>query len=274
LQLQRLVLDHSLLSDEGISTLASGLSCCSSLKVLSLRYCNIGAAGAQQLAEALVPACKHHGMEGGPVAAATGVAASRMSLSCVNPQLAPMAAATPAQAAGITNNATNMPMASSGTTPSSSTASGTSSKQPTLQQLHLDGNPLGAAGLHAVSKAVRWMTGIKVLTLADIHLDCSMHADQLEVQVLAHSLLTGPHEINTLDFTDNHISKWGQRARLTCRPICCGSYVWQACVNCRAGGTMAAIVLHSVAGQMLVWAMRTVRMSDMMLSCSCSLCVQ
>lgn len=203
LQLQRLVLDHSVLSDEGISTLASGLSCFSSLNVLSLRYCNIGPAGALQLAEALVPACKHHGMEGvgGSVAAASGASASRMSLSCVNPQLAPVAPATPAQAAGAASSTTN-------TTLSSSTAS--SSKQPILQQLHLDGNPLGAAGLHAVSKAVRWMTGIKELTLAGIHLDCSMPADQLEVQVLAHSLLTGPNEINMLDFKDNHISEWRQ----------------------------------------------------------------
>jgi Ran GTPase-activating protein (RanGAP) involved in mRNA processing and transport len=80
-------------------------------------------------------------------------------------------------------------------------------RQPLLLSLHLDGNPLGAAGLHAVNKAVRVMSSIKVLTLADIGLDCSLPPVQLEVQVLAHSLLAGPNELNTLDFTDNHISK-------------------------------------------------------------------
>lgn len=81
-----------------------------------------------------------------------------------------------------------------------------------MLELHLSGNPLGAAGLHAVNKAVRLMPAIKVLALADICLDCSTQAAQLEVQVLAHALLAGPNELSTLDFENNHIGEYDQFA--------------------------------------------------------------
>lgn len=207
LQLQKLVLDHTTLADEGISILAAGLGSCSSLKVLSLRYCSIGPAGAQQLAEALVPACKKQsGSSGTATAGAAGPTGSRMSMRAVNPQLA-LAAPAAADPAGSSPAAGK----SSSTLPASGSANADSSvqtsRQPLLLSLHLDGNPLGAAGLHAVNRAVRLMSSIKVLTLADIDLDCSLQPVQLEVQVLAHSLLAGPNELNTLDFTDNHISE-------------------------------------------------------------------
>lgn len=204
LQLQRLVLDHTRLGDQGISTLTTGLANCSSLKVLSLRYCGIGPAGAQRLAEALVPACKKQLGTSTPAAtAAAGPAGSRMSMGSINPQLA---TALDTGAVG----STTVGRSSSAATASISTTAGsspTASREPLLLEVHMSGNPLGAAGLHAVNKAVRLMSSWKVLTLADISLDCSSPAAQLEVQVLAHSLLAGPNELSTLDFTNNHISK-------------------------------------------------------------------
>lgn len=204
LQLQRLVLDHTSLGDQGSTMLALGLGACSTLKLLSMRYCGIGPAGAQALAEALVPACKQrigsssNSNSPAAAAAAAGSAASRISLSCLNPQLT-------AAAADATGGSPAAVRSSNAATPSSSSTS--SSGGPQLVELRLDGNRLGAAGLHAVSKAVRLMASLKVLTLADVGVDCQTPQAALEVQVLAHSLLAGSNELSTLDFTDNHISK-------------------------------------------------------------------
>jgi hypothetical protein len=203
LELQRLVLDHTNLGDQGVAILAVGLGACSTLKVLSLRYCGIGPVGAQVLAEALVPACKQRIASSSSSAppAAAGSAGSRTSMSCLNPQLALVAEAT-----GGTPAASNL-KSSSTASPSGSSSASSGSRDPQLTELRLDGNPLGASGLHSVSKAVRLMPSVKVLTLAGVSVDCQTPQAALEVQVLAHSLLAGPSELCTLDFTDNHISK-------------------------------------------------------------------
>jgi hypothetical protein len=207
LQLQKLVLDHTTLGDEGMLILAAGLGSCSSLKVLSLRYCSIGPAGAQQLAEALVPTCKkQQGSSGTATSGAAGPTGSRMSMGAVNPQLA-LPTPAPAETAGSSPSTGRSSSAVATTGSANAGSCAQAGRQPLLLSLHLDGNPLGAAGLHAVNRAVRLMSSIKGLMLADIGLDCSMQPVQLEVQVLAHSLLAGPNELNTLDFTDNHISE-------------------------------------------------------------------
>jgi Ran GTPase-activating protein (RanGAP) involved in mRNA processing and transport len=108
-------------------------------------------------------------------------------------------------------------LASGSTNAGSSVQAG---RQPLLLSLHLSGNPLGDAGLHAINRAVRVMSSIQVLTLADIGLDCSLQPVQLQVQVLAHSLLAGPNELITLDFTDNHISE---------RPLLCWKRLPSGC---------------------------------------------
>lgn len=123
--------------------------------------------------------------------------------SGINPQLSALPEHGGAAAAPAQSTPTGLAAATSG---------GSNSSQPCLVELHLDSNPLGASGLHAVSKAVKHMASIKVLTLSDISLpDHSLDATQLEVQVLAHSLLSGPSELTTLDFSDNYISEWPQR---------------------------------------------------------------
>jgi Ran GTPase-activating protein (RanGAP) involved in mRNA processing and transport len=185
LQLQRLVLDHTVLGDKGASTLAAGIHCCSSLQQLSLRYCSIGPAGAQQLADALMPASTKHASFAGPAAdqlriSSPGLAgAGRPAGSCSN-------------AVPCSSDVTNTP--------------GSTGSAPSLHGLHLDGNPLTAAGLHAISKALKAMASIKILSLADIGLDCQVERDAQEVQVLAHSVLSGPNQLAELDFSDTFIS--------------------------------------------------------------------
>lgn len=202
LELQRLVLDHTSLGDQGTAILAVGLGACSTLKVLNLRYCGIGPAGAQALAEALVPACKQRIASSSSAPTAAGSAGSRISMSSLNPQLA-----SAAEAAGAPPAASNLKSSSTAAPSGSSSGASSGSREPQLSELRLDGKPLGVVGLHSVSKAVRLLSSVKVITLADVSVNCQTPQAALEVQVLAHSLLAGPNELCTLDFTDNHISK-------------------------------------------------------------------
>lgn len=203
LQLQRLVLDHTTLGDDGISSLAAGLRCCSSLKVLSLQHCGIGAAGAKELAEAVtvMPSVykkQSSGTNSSSTPSAHGMG-SRMSMGSVGLSVAPPAVSAESGGPSTTSTAVSSSMTSSGKSSSAS--------EPVLLELHMSGNPLGPAGLHAISKAVKIMPDLKVLGLADIGVDAAAAAGQLEVQVLAHSLLSSPNELTTLDFADNIISK-------------------------------------------------------------------
>jgi len=201
LQLQRLVLDHTTLGDQGISHLAAGLRCCSSLKILSLQHCGIGAAGAKELAEAVMPS-EHKKRSTIASSSSTPSAhgmGSRMSMGSVSLCAAPQAVSAESGGPSTISTAVSSSMTSSSRSSSAS--------KPVLLELHMSGNPLGPAGLYAISKAVKVMPGLKVLGLADIGVDAAAEEGQLEVQVLAHSLLSSPNELTTLDFADNIISK-------------------------------------------------------------------
>jgi hypothetical protein len=133
LSLVRLVLDHTLLGDTGISQLATGLGKCSSLRQLSLCYCGIGPAGIKDLAAAL--------------------GAGSSSDGCAGPARGSAASAPPG--ASRLSSASNRP-ASRDDSQSSSNAG------PKLQQLLLSGNPLAGCGLQHLTPALRCMQDLHV----------------------------------------------------------------------------------------------------------------
>jgi hypothetical protein len=135
LSLVRLVLDHTLLGDSGISQLATGIGKCSSLRQLSLCYCGIGAAGIKDLAAAL--------------------AAGSSSDSCAGPGRSTGSAASAPAGASRLSAASNRPGSRDGSQSSSSAG-------PKLQQLLLSGNPLAGCGLQHLTPALKCMQDLQV----------------------------------------------------------------------------------------------------------------
>jgi hypothetical protein len=134
LGLVRLLLDHTLLGDSGISQLATGLGKCSSLRQLSLCYCNIGPAGIKDLAAALD--C------GNSSSSCTGFGRSS-------------AASAPPPGSSRLSSASNRPASREGHQNSSSAG-------PKLQQLLLSGNPLAGFGLQHLTPALICMQDLQV----------------------------------------------------------------------------------------------------------------
>lgn len=127
LPLTRLLLDHTLIGDAGISTLSAGLAKCHSLKYLSICYCGIGTAGIRDLAAACAPTSAATAAGAGAVAAAAVVS----RLSTVTGVAAD--SSSPGNSGGLW-----------------------------LDVLLLNGNPLGAAGLQQLNPALRVMPSLKV----------------------------------------------------------------------------------------------------------------
>jgi hypothetical protein len=138
LGLSRLVLDHTVLGDSGISQLATGLGKCSSLRQLSLCYCSIGPAGIRNLAAALTPSSSSS-----PDGGAGGARGS---------------AASAAPGTSRLSSASNRPSSGAGTD--------NGSVGPKLQQLLLSGNPLTGCGLQHLTPALKCMQDLQVSYVA------------------------------------------------------------------------------------------------------------
>ncbi|WIA09224.1 hypothetical protein OEZ85_008634 [Tetradesmus obliquus] len=190
LSLVRLVLDHSVLGDSGISQLATGLGKCSSLRQLSLCYCGIEPTGVKNLAAALAPSSSRDGC-GGP---------ARSSAATLPPGTSRLSSASsrPVDAAG-----------------NDSGVQITNSVEPKLQHLHLTGNPLSGCGLQHLTPALRCMQDLQVLALADIGVG---EADKVQLQGLVHALTVGPCQLAQLDFDANYIGDRAAQLMLTLLP--------------------------------------------------------
>ncbi|KAF6266486.1 hypothetical protein COO60DRAFT_281 [Scenedesmus sp. NREL 46B-D3] len=187
-QLVRLVLDHTLLGDSGISQLATGIGNCSGLQQLSLCYCNIGSAGITDLAAALTLNNSSDGCAGNSSTASAPPGASRLS----------SASCAPASAAGREGGSRY-----------------SSSARPKLQHLLLSGNPLTGIGLQHLTPALRCMQDLQVLALADAGVG---EADYLQLQALVCALTVGPGQLAQLDLDANYIGDHAARIMLTLLP--------------------------------------------------------
>uniref|UniRef100_A0A383W7Z4 Uncharacterized protein n=1 Tax=Tetradesmus obliquus TaxID=3088 RepID=A0A383W7Z4_TETOB len=190
LSLVRLVLDHSVLGDSGISQLATGLGKCSSLRQLSLCYCGIGPTGVKNLAAALAPSSSRDGCAGPARSSAATLPPGTSRLSS--------ASSRPVDAAG-----------------NDSGVQITNSVGPKLQHLHLTGNPLSGCGLQHLTPALRCMQDLQVLALADIGVG---EADKVQLQGLVHALTVGPCQLAQLDFDANYIGDRAAQLMLTLLP--------------------------------------------------------
>jgi hypothetical protein len=136
LSLTRLVLDHTVMGDSGISQLATGLGKCSSLRQLSLCYCSIGPTGIRNLAAALTPGNSSDGSagfaRGGAASAPPGT--SRLSSASSRP------VGAGAESSSLSSNTAG----------------------PKLQHLLLTGNPLAGCGLQHLTPALKCMQDLQV----------------------------------------------------------------------------------------------------------------
>ncbi|GBF96280.1 hypothetical protein Rsub_09075 [Raphidocelis subcapitata] len=189
LPLTTLVLDFTRLGDEAAELLAPGLQRCGALKVLSLRGCGLGAAGARAIAVALTPplAVAHNGSAGSGAAAAAGhhsrfrPPALTLGIGAAD-GAAGAAAAEGAEAAGPWRG-------------------------PALTSLSLSHNPgIGGLGLLSINAMLRHSPSLEALGLADVGLTGD---DAIALSGLASALLAGCPAIAELDLRFNQLGDRG-----------------------------------------------------------------
>eukprot|EP00879_Flechtneria_rotunda_P018987 GHRR01019933.1.p1 GENE.GHRR01019933.1~~GHRR01019933.1.p1 ORF type:complete len:483 (+),score=175.14 GHRR01019933.1:236-1684(+) len=149
LQLVRLAFDHTLLGDAGTCLLASGLGNCSSLKQLSLCYCNIGPAGAMALAAALGAAGSIPAVRAGS-RAITGARLDARSAHGSNDGISHSVVRPISELTKLQSQ------------PTLAAAKPSSSSCPQLQQFRLDGNQMLGAGLEHLNPALTAMSALEV----------------------------------------------------------------------------------------------------------------
>eukprot|EP00775_Hariotina_reticulata_P003245 gene3245-biopygen4903 len=185
LGLVRLVLDHTMLGNDGMAALSLGLAGCCSLKHFSACHCGIGPSGIRHFVTALI----------GCSSSSNNSSSGSFSVARAGDLRGIRHSASMAAASRLSHTSSSNP-------PSQSSTPRVATVGLALDELHLSGNPLKGRGLQHLNPVLHAMASLKVLGLASIDVT---DADKVQLAGLVSALTLGQSQITAVDFGGNHI---------------------------------------------------------------------